>query len=393
MTASPESPELQTAKPNGLQAAEADYLSRLAVELRRALDYHHAGTLTELLRAGRGATPDVIVDLLRGSGSYDTLPTAVLQPDQEAEKPELHPLLFEWYFNDFTARFIAEVALGAGRDILCLGTPSVAAQLSRASVRPDVTLVDADESVNVRFPSLATARVHVGELGTFPTSKSYNVVIADPPWYFSDTMRWLAIASNAVREGGTILIPLFPELTRPSAETERNAILDAAGRLGTVELWTSDVIYRTPGFERHALTALGIGKTGDWRSGDLMVVRRVTGTADWKLDGRIHRGLEGWRRFSIGEQVLMLRDFETTSQTPATFLPIAGCPQNVLTSVSERDPRRSLVGLWTSRNRVAAVGNVRQAARLLDFAVGNSNEVPRGAGSAWTFLQSLLLAR
>lgn len=374
------------------QVAEADYLARLGDELHRTMEWG-IDSLTDLFRAGLGATPDIILDILNGSHNPADIPSNIRPAEVIVEDPELHPLLFEWYFDSASARFVAEVGLGAGHDILCLGTPSVASQLATASVRPDVTLVDADESVANRFPSLSKARVHVGELGSFRLSRSYSVVIADPPWYFEDTMRWLEVAATAVRDGGTIVLPLFPELTRPSATRERTRILAEAGSLGQVELWNGRVTYRTPGFERHALAALGVKDTGDWRQGDLLAIRHVSHLSKPWPTSRVHMGLEGWRRFTVGPQVVMLRDIETTSQSPVTFLPIAGCPRNVLTSVSERDPRRSLVGLWTSRNRVAAVGDVAKAARLLEFIAGDSHEVPRDAGSAWTFLQNLLLAR
>jgi Probable N6-adenine methyltransferase len=373
------------------QNKDADYLARLSHELLGALSGQRPKTLTQLLRAGQGATPDVVLNLLAGVFEADQLPTAVLESVGYPEVPELHPLLFEWYFDAPSVRFIAEVVMGAGHNILCLGTPSVANYLAGAQGRPRVTLVDADPGVPHRFPELQRADVHVGELDSFVGSTDYSVVVADPPWYLADTLRWLRTAHQRVRQGGTIILPLFPDLTRPEASAERATIFAAAERIGRAELWARKVVYRTPGFEQQAFRALGLPETGDWRTADLLVVRQVHGHAKLGVPNRTHRGLEGWRRFEIGAQVVMLRELETSPHDASVFLPIAGCPRNTLTSVSERDPRRALVGLWTSRNRVAAVGNVREAARLLSHFAGESQELPREALSAWMFLQDLLV--
>jgi hypothetical protein len=373
---------------------DADYLHRLTKQLQTALRERKPATITEILRAGNGATPDIVLDVLAGILEVNDLPTRLLESEQFAEVPELHPLLFEWYFDTPSAHFIAEVVLGSGSEVLCLGTPSVASQLVSAQNRPEVTLVDADLGVTRRFPELLhRAHVHIGEIDSFRELRHYSVVVADPPWYVADTLRWLRTAHKWVRRGGTIILPLFPDLTRPEASAERETILAAAEQIGQAELWGSDVIYKTPGFERQAFEALGVGETGDWRIADLLVVRQIQGDANWQIPDRAHRGIEGWHRFEIGPQVVMLRELATSLHDASVFIPIAGCPRNTLTSVSERDPRRALVGLWTSRNRVAAVGNVQTAARLLSYFAGDAPNSPRQAPSAWMFLQDLLLAR
>lgn len=373
----------------------ADYFERLGTVLERAMQSGPPATITELLRHGQGATPDIVLSWLSATYGASHIPTQVLRSQKRnTARPQLHPLLFEWYFNRDSIEFITEVIAGFDSHILCLGTPSVAAELCRLNQTGSVTLVDADAGVIERFQHLARLdTLHVGELDTFPTGRAYSVVVADPPWYLADTLRWLKVARSHTRRGGTIVMPIFPELTRPTASAEREQLFAAAERIGRPELWPNSLVYETPLFEEEAFRALGINEVGDWRTADLLVIRNVTGPADWPDLGGIHRGLDGWRRFEIGPQVVMLRELETVARTNSVFVPIAGCPKNTLTSVSERDPRRDLIGLWTSRNRVAAVGDTAQAAAMLLELSGEFTMNPRGRGtSAYLFLHDLLLA-
>ncbi len=375
--------------------SEVDYLERLGMVLEHAMQSGPPATVTELLRQGQGATPDIVLDWLSATYGRSHIPSQVLRSGKRnAPRPELHPLLFEWYFDSESVGFMAEAVAGFGSDILCLGTPTVAAELCRFAQAGPVALVDADAGVVERFRYLNRLNsLHVGELDTFPEGALYSVVVADPPWYLADALRWLKVARRHVRTGGAIVMPIFPELTRPTASEERDQILAAAERLGRPELFLNRLVYETPRFEEDALRALGITDVGDWRAADLLVVRDVQGPADWNdLDG-VHRGLTGWRRFEIGPQVIMLREFETVARTNSVFVPIAGCPRNTLTSVSERDPRRGMIGLWTSRNRVAAVGDTAQAkAMLLDLSRETTAIPSAGGSSAHLFLRDLLFA-
>ena len=71
----------------------------------------------------------------------------------------------------------------------------------------------------------------------------------------------------------------------------------------------------------------------------------------------VHLADEGWTTFRVDHQVVKLRDRrdEARFEDQPPLESIDGCPGHVMTSVSERDPRRRLIDLWTSRNRVARV--------------------------------------
>ncbi|MXG88419.1 hypothetical protein [Nocardioides flavescens] len=271
--------------------------------------------------------------------------------------PELHPLLYEWYFTGHGAEVVAEHARGAGSRWLTVGTPSVASAL--VGTPGSLALIDANDAVTLRFPNLVgAAQVLIGEVAAvIGRALPSDVVIVDPPWYLADVQRWLSLASQQVDSGGTIITTLFPELTRPSAGRERDNLLAACQRLGRVELRTAAVTYRTPRFELEALKALQLPDPGDWRVADLLIIRDVQRPAAAVApdSASFHRGLVGWERFVIGPQVVFLSQRHSAADAPASVVPIVSCPGHVLTSVSERDSRRALVSVWTSRNRVATV--------------------------------------
>lgn len=372
-----------------------DYLNRLESVLAQKLEADTPLSLTELLRAGRGATPDIIFNVLRRKYRGDQVPTEILDPELAPEVPELHPLYFGWYFTRDSMNFIARLGLELGESVACLGCPSVAATLHERSKTLSITLVDADKDVRDRFPSLGNLdELHIGELATFSPKQQYSVTVADPPWYLADCMRWLKQARQTTSDGGTIVMAIFPELTRPSSRKEREVLFNAARRIGDITTYKNAVVYRTPGFEKRSFKELGLPTLGDWRVGDLLLVRNVRGTADWTdLDGA-HFGPQGWRQFSIEDQVVMLRDVPTDTDHETVFIPVVGCPNDTLTSVSQRDPRRGLIGLWTSRNRVASVGNVERAAEMLRV-ISSGGEITQSLAesASFRFLRDLLFKR
>lgn len=283
------------------------------------------------------------------------MPSKVILEPAFDFREELHPLLYEWYFTRPSTEFVAQIAASAADNWLCLGTPSVASELTKHRGR--LQLVDADPAVVGRFKELrGIPGLSISEVGGDRSLSVADVTIIDPPWYLGDVYRWLRIARSNTRDGGTIVAPIFPELTRPAAWRERGEILALAETVGTVELHPTAVSYSTPRFELETLRALGLPDPGDWRVADLLVIRNVQGKPAWPRENAIHLADTGWSTFLVNEQVIKLR-IRVTGGASRALWPIEGCPGNVLTSVSERDPRRASVDLWTSRNRVAQVGN------------------------------------
>ncbi|WP_369252393.1 hypothetical protein [Geodermatophilus amargosae] len=284
-----------------------------------------------------------------------TIPERISKSDPFRTTPELHALLYEWYFTYDTANSLARVVTAEARSVACIGTPTIASTIADRTER--TLLVDADPGVFQRFPTLASiGNVSIAELAqSVPLAASSDAAVLDPPWYVNDILRWLSFATKYIRPGGSLYFVLFPELTRPSARSERQTILAHASRLGKVEHIESALTYSTPLFELEALAAVGCPDPGDWRAADLVIITDVAPHKAWQPPVTTHLGDKGWSTHVLGEQVVKLKT--SPNGDPGDILsPVRGAVDNVLTSVSERDARRQEVDLWTSRNRVARVG-------------------------------------
>lgn len=324
-------------------------------------------TIKRIMRESRGAFPTVVYDRLEALDLAESLPkgrTTDVERPHSLREPELHPLDFEWYFTAETATDIATELADAGGPVLCLGAPTVAFALAERGV--PVTLVDRNELVETRFASRYDHFEFVNSDIADPLAldEAHPVAFFDPPWYPEETITWFRRAGAHVADGGRIYFVLFPPLVRPSAAAQRERVLEAAERIGSVTVDDGAVTYHTPVFEREVLRESAAPVVRDWRRGDLVRIDVETPAA--AADARIEppaaadeseRDREpGWETFVANGRVVKVRR-TLVSETDAVLAPIEGCDGYVLPSVSRRDARRQNVDLWTSRNRVAAVGN------------------------------------
>ncbi len=317
------------------------------------------------VEACEGAFPSIVLERLEQLGRRPRYGPEVKNESRFPYGPELHPLDFEWYFTEATASIIASSVRAQSGRILCLGTPTVAMALSE--VGRNSTLVDRNPLVILRLAGnrgttiIESKLVNLEDFAGF--RPSYDAVIFDAPWY-SDSLRlWLWHATRAVKPGGRVVFVLFKKLLRPSAATEREQVLDLVHQIGQMERIPDAVRYETPLFERVALQGKGIRGLPSWRTADLVSIvvkqamqNRPTARKD-----------PDWDTFLIQHQVIKVRRIDDHECTPSAFLiqPVDGYETFVYDSVSQRDPMRDQVSLWTSRNRIARVGKRRRLVRLL----------------------------
>jgi hypothetical protein len=294
-------------------------------------------------------------------------PRVLVAPPRDEETPELHQLEEEWYFDADTSSRLAEEYLGRSASVL-LGCPTVARDGARMSKRR--LLIDRSVGLISRLRRWGVPAGVIADLRR-PVARSrygeFMVVLADPPWHLQDMLVWLAQASRLCRTGGTIAMPLFGELTKPSAPRERASILRAAEAIGPTYLQPTAVRYRTPRFETEACLASGLSAPVDWRVADLLIINPRAGR-QLPAVGPPPAVSERWRTWILGEQVVKLR--ENTADSGPALGPLAGAINWVLPSVRRRHPDRAQIGLWTSRQRVATVGDTASVARWLDQLAG-----------------------
>ena len=329
-------------------------------------------TLQEVVVATRGLFPSEVVRYLRTLNITARQDGGIHCYTSPRYKPELHALDGEWYFTLETARQLASLA--RGRAVLCLGTPTVG--VAAAASGSDVVLVDRNILVARRFhPLPSRLRFVVADATTRVLRPEFDVVFFDAPWYEPELLAWLATAVAQVRVGGVVAFPLYPELLRPSAADERDRVLNAAGRYGEVMADKGVVWYDIPLFEARALQTSGIVLDGPWRRADLIRLQVNHTGPRLALQQAVQRGRSrrrDWETFIVGQQVVKLRRQIVRKPQAHRSTEALGMVENLRAydygSVSRRDPTRTAIDLWTSRNRVAAVyerSAVAAALRLL----------------------------
>lgn len=312
----------------------------------------------EIYRRMQGAFPT----LVRRLGDLDSAPTTGSSADGRELAVQESPSQGEWYFTEETSRGLASQL---GPAPLLLGTPSVAEVAERG------TLVDDSAWVSVKF-KLSMVRVENYPIEDVKLTDGYDSAVLDPPWYSRALVEWLQFASHLTVAGGTIMVPLMGELTRPSAREDRKAILTLASAIGPNEIRADALQYSLPHFETAALRAGGLEIAAPWRRADLLVLQNTRPAAAPRLTPTRTE----WIDYRVGRKVVSFRPGPSREREGFAFGPIVGTTGWTLPSVSHRHPSMRAAGLWSSENRVAQVyspGRVRQALELLQ--VGRSSVV------------------
>jgi hypothetical protein len=326
-------------------------------------------SFADLSRSCLGAWPGLIADRVTKLGLGEEITAEHVPHAAPSYSPELHCGFGEWYFWSETANSLAREFVSKETSSIFLGTPTIA--LQALAGQSDFTLVDSNPLVGLRFPELRKF-VHYSSVeqlaGNFPRPSS---IILDPPWYLPSITYWLSKASQLSAKSTTIVMPLFQSLTRPAASRERSTILELAETIGRVDVIRDCLSYDSPLYEREALLSKNVSADPRWRRADLVVIRQPSSVPLPEIPEKDIQ--EIWETYLIGSQVVRLRLHPMPRRRKFLAAPIAGTRDFVLDTVSARDDRRRLADLWTSRNRVAIVGDIRRMRYLLSV-LSNSYE-------------------
>ena len=360
---------------NSMTLVQHSYYEVLSENIHNAIR-RGADSFEAVCRECKGAFP---AEVLATAQLFDIEHQSLfskLAPRNEAsmcEWPEPSPMDYEWRFAPESAKAIGRLAQEHGRRILCLGTPTVFCQLISAGA--DAYLIDRNPLIAAALPNVSSERVviaDIADISPFASVDAFDVVVMDPPWYKPHTLFWLKTAANVVAKNGVIISTIFPELVRPSAKSERAALFRHFEQLGNIDPCVGTVVYETPLFEHETLCYLGIPPMPHWRVADLTVLR-VGGSFE-PFDA-VAPDEEEWVRFRFGTQVVGVKNFRDSNGKITVKSPYEE-GSFLLRSVSARDPVRSMVGFWTSRNRAAIItGNARINDLLTKVVEGNSKKL------------------
>jgi hypothetical protein len=271
--------------------------------------------------------------------------------------PVPHPLDFDWRFtDDAVTSLLAEAhLLSRHRGALgVVGAPSVALRAGRELGARGVIVYDMNQSV---LSALRRSGANVfgcrGDiLGAMPPPARLDVVVTDPPWYLDELCGALRFCRAICRVGGFILASIPPLGTRPGIQAEREQLISSAASLGLdlVRIDPARLPYRSPPFEQNALRAAGVvGAPVDWRKGDLAVFARTRASEPPNPPAPLGR-YEAWSEMAFSAARIRIRAGRGLGFSDPRLIPLVD--DDVLPTVSRRDPRRAAAVIWTSGNRV-----------------------------------------
>jgi hypothetical protein len=263
-----------------------------------------------------------------------------------------HPLDYEWLFTTETAKALADRAIALDAEsVLCVGTPSVFAELT-GSTSAKAVLLDRPHIRPTTEPG-GYAGANTLALDRYGLVADLiglaDVAIVDSPWYPEYIIYFTSVAAACLKPGGIIFSAVPPRFTRPGIDKELGRICSALACLGITFIGSeqSAVRYQAPPFEVATLKELGLhGVPHEWRLGDVLL---------FQVDRLIDPSLisapvssEQWQELSIGPSRVKFRKGENESQDASL---VAVTRSGVMPSVSRRNPMRHRVNVWTSGNR------------------------------------------
>jgi len=328
----------------------------------------------DLVRRLPGVDPGVVVDALRRGSTAGWIPPIraeglIAQSGGDTPPgisslardglPVPHPLDFDWRFSgEAVDQICGEAALLSRHrgHVGVVGAPTVALELARSGGHERIVVFDINPGVVAALRRLGDAVLAVRSdvLTDKPPRARLDVVVTDPPWYFDELCSSLRFCRATCRSGGFVLASIPPLGTRPGIAEERARLLEFSGRIGLelVGIDPARLTYRSPPFEQNALRRAGLtGTPVDWRRGDLATfVRRVSLNPHQPKFGTPTRAGAGWSEVAFSAMRVRVRPKRAGGFTDPRLMSIV--EGDVFPTVSRRDPRRELAGVWTSGNRV-----------------------------------------
>lgn len=341
--------------------SERQYWERLQRRVQGGLR-GGARSLEDLLNHTEGAFPTDVAHLAPALPTRSQTPHPPHRNPDTAGWPEPHPARFEWRFTEASAMQAASFVRD-GSAIACLGCPTVFVHLLTRGL--NAALFDRNvlllETLKKLFPE-ACIVAHDLRWPIPPAyRRTFDTIVADPPWYPAYVYSWVARALEAGRDtGADLYMTQYPPLTRPSAIRELREIQLLLERVGLVETLATSAQYDIPGFEKATMESFGLELRSPWRRASWVRVRLGR-------SGSVAPAVPqepSWLFMAFGTEIVALRA-DLNGAEPA-LIPLGN--GGILRTVSARDPDRIRIGVWTSRNSAFEASGGKTLVRLFALA-------------------------
>lgn len=325
----------------------------------------------KLLTSLPGVYPSILLASLKRLESKEIIPGDLLsnvliqisKADVQQEKqfkntiklPVPHPLDFEWRFAESANKYLLSICMELTQSIdkiALLSTPSLFQTVIEQKYRREVIFVGYNTVVTDELAQVEHRYqiFYCNFISEIKPSVSASIVILDPPWYEDFIYPFLWHAIQICKLNGYILISLPANGTRLGVEQEWQNILKWTKKLGLSLFRKENCIlpYTSPFFEYNALRAEGIYNYPlEWRKGNLVIFKKDNQTEI--LKPQIAQNNIWEEVFLNNVRIRVKRDTQMCFNDPSL---ITVEPDDILPSVSRKDPRRALAEVWTSGNRI-----------------------------------------
>lgn len=330
-----------------------------------------ASTFEQLIKSLPSVDPIFVLDILQKTWplsknlkeSFYTLITSAKQENtnfthnrHQKFLPPPHPLDYDWRFTDSTIEYLLQKSADLtplDSTLILLGTPSLLWAGDKTTYKRNAMLLEANTAItNCLSQIVSSSQIVECDLlrDTLPNVSAESVIM-DPPWYPEYIKAFLWDACHFCQINGHVLVSLPPIGTRPGIEREWNETLVWANLLGLklIRVEELSLSYLTPLFEHNAFRVKGIYCVPqDWRRGNLAIFVRSSSTNVPRPIAVVPE--KEWLEVNLDSVRVRVRPWDNLEfSDPRLFSVI---PNDILTSVSRRDPRRQLADVWTSGNRI-----------------------------------------
>lgn len=262
--------------------------------------------------------------------------------------PEPHPAYSQWRITPSPKKIILSKLLKKNYSKICfLGCPVLGNEYSKLS-KKETYLLDIDKKVLSESKNSKTIFYNVNDSVPSELKNSFECVVCDPPWYDDDIKLFIKRSAELLKVGGTIYISLPSLLTKPSIIQER---LNLQDWLTKSKLIISEMIplveYEVPPFEFMAYKDIPDFTGEIWRRGDWVKLKKCENA---KIDAK-KISFNPWIEYSFGKRRIFLKEKNFNFEYEKPQL-ISLVKDNILNSVSKRNPLIPKIDIWTSRNKV-----------------------------------------
>jgi hypothetical protein len=225
----------------------------------------------------------------------------------------------------------------------------------------EVTLVD-------RQPQQGVLRHAACAVEDFMGDRTFKTAIVDPPWYPTQLQTWAQIAGHAVGVGGTVLLSVWPESTRPAAVTELEATLNGMASWALIERNVDELSYIEPLFESIARNVAGDRSLSRSPLKGELVQLRVKQRPPAKAPSKL-KWL--WHRFIVNDYQLAVRIGERAGFNG--MRKVSEADGWLWPFVSARAPGIDYISIWSSEGEVGMIGDPNSVVAMIRAAFSSTD--------------------